>query len=66
MKIGQAILEFLIIFVIAFCVSSGVSFLWNLLFHGMAIVDWETSSRLGVILGVIGPYVISRSSRSAK
>lgn len=63
MKVGQVIAEFLIIFLIAFFVSSGVSFLWNLTFHGVSQVDWETSSRMGIILGVIGPYVISRSRK---
>ena len=63
MKVGQIIFEFIVIFVIAFLVSSGVSFLWNFLFHGVSQVDWETSSRMGIILGVIGPYVISRSKK---
>ena len=63
MKFGQRITEFLSIFVVAFIVSSGVSFLWNIIFHGASQVDWETSSRMGIILGFIGPYVISRSKK---
>ena len=53
MKIKKILLNFVIFFALTFAVSTIVNFLWNLIFHGMATVSWETSFRLGIILGVL-------------
>ena len=51
--------KFLIHFVITFALTLGfaaiVTYLWNLNFHGAAAVDWETSFRLAIILGIALP-----------
>lgn len=63
MKIIDMLMEGLVTFVIAFVVSAAVSGLWNAAAHGFFSVDWESSFRLGVILGIISPWVISRGGR---
>lgn len=60
MKAGKIITEFIIVFILAFVVSAIVSLLWNLIAHGTTIVDWGSSLRLGIILGIIAPWIISR------
>ena len=53
MKIKKLFFNFILFFMITFAVSTIVNFLWNLIFHGMTAVSWETSFRLGIILGIV-------------
>jgi hypothetical protein len=48
------------VFAISLLVTLGVTFLWNLVLHGAAKVDWETSFRFAIVLGIILPIVNSR------
>ncbi|HUU19316.1 MAG TPA: hypothetical protein VMW72_19350 [Sedimentisphaerales bacterium] len=48
----------------AFVVSAIVSLLWNLIAHGSMMVDWGSSLRMGIILGIIAPWIIARGSKS--
>jgi len=65
MKMMSRILEGFVTFVIAFVISVIVSGLWNTAAHGFFSVDWESSFRLGIILGIISPWVISRGRDKA-
>ena len=47
--------EFVITGLIAFVVALIVTYLYGLLVHGVGVVEWESSIRLGVILGIILP-----------
>ncbi len=51
---------FILVFAITLLVSIGVTFLWSLVFHGVAIIDWETSFRFAIILGIILTIIDSR------
>ena len=64
MKLVDMLMEGVVTFIIAFTVSAAVSGLWNVLAHGFFAVDWESSFRLGIILGIVSPWVISRGGRS--
>ena len=44
-----------ITFILALVVSAAVSWLWSLAVHGNGVVDWESSFRLAVILGLVIP-----------
>lgn len=44
---------FITAFTITLWVTVGVSFLWNLVFHRVAAIDWETSFRFATVLGII-------------
>lgn len=57
-KIG---IGFVTVFAITLLVSLGVTFLWSLLIHGVAIIDWETSFRLAIIFGIIFPIIDARN-----
>ena len=50
-------------FVLAFVVTSIVSLLWNLLAHGQSTVDWATSFRFGIVLGILLPWMTARGKK---
>jgi hypothetical protein len=55
MKALKFLRDFAVIFVLALVVASIVSYLFNLISEGAGTVDWETSFRMAVILGIILP-----------
>ncbi len=57
MKNSGWFIEFLVTFIITLITAVVVTLVWNLLAHGAANVDWATSFRLAVILGVVMPVV---------
>lgn len=60
MNLKRIILEFTTVFTFTLLVGIGVSFLWNIVSHGVAIIDREPSFRLALILGIFLPVVESR------
>lgn len=58
--------DFVVAFVVVFVVSAVVTFLWSLIFHHSGAVDWGTSARLGIIFGIVLPWIARRSARSDK
>ena len=38
-----------------FVVAAIVTYFWNLIAHGQGVVDWETSFRLAIIIGIALP-----------
>ncbi len=59
MDIKKNVTGFIKVFVITLVVTLVVSFLWNLLLHKGATVDWETAVRFAIVLGIILPIVNS-------
>jgi hypothetical protein len=60
MDLKKMIIGFITVFAITLLASIGVTFLWSLIFHGVAIIDWETSFRFAIIIGIILPIIDSR------
>ena len=60
MDFEKIIIRFIPVFVIALLVCIGVTFLWSLVFHGAAIIDWETSFRFATLFGIILTIIDSR------
>lgn len=63
MNFKKIVIEFITIFAISLVVCIGVTFLWNLVFHGVAIIDWETSFRFAILFGIIFPIINSRKNK---
>ena len=57
MKIKRFLIDFLIVFTVAFVVNLIVVFLWNLIAHGQGSFEWETPFRFAIILGIILPLL---------
>jgi len=62
----QSLLDFSIVFVVTLVVTVVVTFLWNLLFHNSAIVDWEISFYFAFVLGIVIPLVQRRKDEHEK
>ncbi|MFO7933790.1 MAG: hypothetical protein R6U78_06885 [Bacteroidales bacterium] len=55
MKVLKFLRDFALMFVLVFVVASIVTYVFNLISEGAGTVDWETSFRLAVILGISLP-----------
>jgi hypothetical protein len=60
MDFTKIVIRFITVFAITLLVTLAVTFLWSLIFHGVAIIDWETSFRFAIVLGIIFPIIDSR------
>ena len=63
MNIRKLVVEFALVFVVAFVITTIVTFLWNMIGHGASAVDWETSFRLAIIFGIILTWAKSRDTK---
>ena len=63
MNIKKLLVDFLTVFAITLIVSVIVTLLWNLIFHGARIIDWETSFRFAILFGTILPWMETRRSK---
>ena len=63
MDLKKTIIGFIRVLAISLLVTIGVTFLWNLVFHGTTKVDWETSFRFAILLGIILPIANSRKNK---
>ena len=63
MKMKKFLVDFLITFAVTLVVAAIVSFLYSLIVHGAGTVDWETSFRLGFILGIVMPLTQARKGK---
>jgi hypothetical protein len=63
MGLKKIISGFVRVFAISLLVTIGVTFLWNLIFHGATKVDWETSFRFATLLGIILPIANSKRNK---
>jgi hypothetical protein len=63
MDLKTTLVRFIRIFAISLLVTLGVTFLWDLIFHGVAKVDWETSFRFAILLGILLPIAASRKNQ---
>lgn len=62
MDFKKNIIGFIRVFAISLLVTVGVTFLWNIVFDGVAKVDWKTSFRFAILLGIILPIANSRKN----
>lgn len=63
MKIKNLLIGFVTTFAVALVVAAIVTYLWNLIVHGQSAVDWETSFRLAIILGIALPVTRAMTSK---
>ncbi len=63
MNIKRLLVDIVMVFSVSLAVSVVVSLLWNLIVHGASTIDWETSIRFAILLGIIVPWITTRRSR---
>ena len=66
MTLSKVLMDAAITFTITLVVGALVTFLWGLIRHGVGAVDWETSLRLAVILGIVLPWLHARERKASK
>jgi len=62
-NIKRLLVDVLTVFAVTLIVSAIVTLLWNLIVHGTSTVDWETSFRFAILLGIILPWIETRRSK---
>ena len=63
MKIKSFLIGFVTTFAVTLVVAAIVTYLWNLIAHGQSAVDWETSFRFVIILGIALPVARAMTSK---
>lgn len=66
MNIKPIFMYFVGIFALVLVVSTIVTFLYSLIVHGTGMVDWETSFRLALILGIVLTWTNARGREKQK
>lgn len=55
MSVKEFLREFIIIFILVYLLSLLISYLYSILVHGIGIIDWSLSLRLGILFGIVLP-----------
>jgi hypothetical protein len=63
MNVKKVIVDALTVFSVTLVVSAAVSLLWSLIVHRTRTIDWETSFRFAILLGIIVPWITMRRSK---
>lgn len=63
MNTKRYLTDAVLIFAVTFVVSIAVTFLYNFIAHGYGIVDWESSFRFGLILGIALPFIQQKQKK---
>ena len=61
----RVLVDGIFVFSVSLVVSILVTWLWNLIARKANTIDWETSSRFAILLGIILPWMASRGSKEA-
>jgi len=62
-NIKRLLVDAMTVFSVSLVVSIIVSLLWNLIVHGTSTIDWETSFRFAILLGIVVPWITTRRSK---
>jgi len=63
MNIKRILINFVVVFALTLVVSAIVTFLWNLIRHGMGTIDWETAFRLAITIGIVLTWIKVREKK---
>jgi hypothetical protein len=63
MNMKKLLIDFVITFALTLVVTAIVTFLYSLIVHGAGTVDWETSFRFAIILGIVLSWTKARDSK---
>lgn len=64
MDFNKLLLGFMTFFAVALIASIGVTYLWSLIFHDIATIDWETSFLFAIIFGIVFPLIDARKKKT--
>jgi len=59
-NVKRLLFDAVTVFAVSLVVSIVVTLLWNLIAHRTGTIDWETSFRFAITLGIILPWIGTR------
>ena len=59
------VVDVVIVSSVALAISIAVSVLWSVVAHRTTAIDWETSVRFAIVLGIIVPWIQFRRGKQA-
>jgi len=62
MHIKRILVDSASVFAVTLGVTALVTLLWNVIGHREVTVDWETSFRFAIVLGIVLPWIAMRPS----
>jgi len=62
-NIKKILIDFVVVFALTLVVSAIVTFLWNLIRHGVGTIEWETAFRLAIIIGIVLTWIRVREKK---
>jgi hypothetical protein len=65
MNFKQILFDFLLIAPIVLIVSLVVAYLYGVLAHGAGLMEWESSIRFAIILGIVLPIIRQLDKKKA-
>ena len=63
MRTRRWIVDVVIVFSVTLVASMLVSMIWNVIAHKSTAIDWETSVRFAIVLGIIVPWIQARRDK---
>ena len=66
MDIKKLLIVFIGIFVLALVVTAITTYLYSLIVHGTGVIDWETSIRSAITLGIVLTWIGTKESKHKK
>ncbi len=63
MSLRRWVVNVVIVFSVTLVTSMVVSVLWDLIVHRTTAIDWETSFRFAIVLGIIVPWIQARRGK---
>jgi uncharacterized membrane protein YadS len=63
MDLKKFAMDFAITFAVVLLVSLVVSYLYGLLVHGTGLLEWESSLRFAIILGIVLSWLNQRQKK---
>jgi hypothetical protein len=66
MNIKKVLIDFAATFALILVVAAIVTYLYSLIVHRAGTIDWETSFRLAIILGIVFPIHRAMAGRKKR
>jgi len=64
MTTAKYAIDFVVTSAIVLLASVAVTFLYSLIIHGSGVIDWETSIRFAIVLGIALPWIHQRDRKN--
>ena len=66
MGFKSILVDAILMFSVTLVVTAVVTYLHNIFFKGLVLIDWETSVRLAVIFAIIFPWLNYRKKKAKR